>query len=404
MSKLTATSFKHAKHTDKRQEIPDGAGLYLVLQPKPSTVRSWAYRYRHAGKSYKITLGTAVAAEPGFVPPPGALTLAMAREAAAVELKKREQGQNPAELRKPKIVTADTFETIARDCFQYARDKQGNPLRSAGRQIRDLERLAFPTLGRMPVASIRRRDIIQLLRKIDAEHGPVAGDGVFASISKVMNQYAIEEEEFKSPLVKRMRQSHARERDRILSDVELQAIWLAAEESKDTFPKLVQFLLCSAARSCEAGGMRRDEVKDGVWTCPPERSKTKVEIVRPLSALAQIVLSKTPRIAGDFIFTRDGKTPYANPSKDKLRFDAKCAVSGYAMHDLRRTARSLMARAGVLDEIAERCLAHAVKGVKKVYNRHDYLKEQALAYEKLAGLIKLIVYPQDNVAAFPVAS
>jgi integrase len=403
MSKLTAVSVRNAKHTDRRQELPAGHGLYLVLQPKPSTVRSWAYRYRHAGKSYKITLGTAVDAEPGFIPPAGSLTLAMAREAAAVEGKKREQGKNPHEDRKPKV-TADTFETVARDCFKYARDKQGNPLRSAGRQIRDLERLAFPALGRMPIASIRRRDIIHLLRKIDDENGPVAGDGVFSSISKVMNQYAIEDEDFKSPLVKKMRTSHAKDRERILSDVELQAIWLAAEASDDTFPKLAQFLLLTAARSSEAAGMLRGEVKDNVWTCPPERSKTKVEIVRPLSKRAQEVLARVPRIAGEYVFTRDGQRPFANYSQEKKRFDAECGVSGYTVHDLRRTARSLLARAGVLDEVAEKCLGHSLRGVKKVYNRHDYLKEQALAYEKLASLIQLIVYPQDNVAAFPVAS
>ena len=49
----------NAKHTDKRQEIPDPGckGLHLVIQPKPSTVKSWAVRYRFGGKAYKLTLG-----------------------------------------------------------------------------------------------------------------------------------------------------------------------------------------------------------------------------------------------------------------------------------------------------------------------------------------------------------
>src|SRR6516162_194202 len=99
--KLSAKSVESAKHGDKRRELPDGGGLYLVLQPKPSTARSWAFRYRHAGKSYKLTLGNAVAAKPGMIPPEGSLSLAMARRAAAGELEKIEQGRNPAAERAP---------------------------------------------------------------------------------------------------------------------------------------------------------------------------------------------------------------------------------------------------------------------------------------------------------------
>jgi integrase len=407
MSKLTALSVKNAKHTHRRQELPAGHGLYLVLQPKPSTVRSWAYRYRHGGKSYKITLGTAVDAEPGFVPPEGSLTLSMARTAAGLVSTQREQGKNPAEERKPKGVAGDTFEVIARKCFERARDQNGDPLRSAGRQVRDMERLAFPVIGSMAMVAIKRSVVTRLLDKIEDENGQVAADGILACLSKVMGWYATRSDDYNSPIVKHMRRSNpkARARKHTLSDAELQKIWLAAEASDSIFAKIAQFLLLTAARRHEAGGMKREEVKDvekervlyNVWTCPRERSKTKVPIERPLSKLAQEVLAKAPRIGGDLFFTLDGVTPYDNFSKDKVRFDAKCGVSGYTVHDLRRTARSLMARAGIRDEVAERCLAHTVKGVKGVYNRHEYLAEKAQAYEKLASLIQLIVYPQDNV-------
>jgi integrase len=399
MSKLSPKQVEFARHTDRRQEIPDGAGLYLVLQPKPSTVRSWAYRYRHSGKSYKLTLGTVAIAKPGFTPPEGSLTLAMARAAAAVEAEKREQGKNPAEERRPKPVNADSFEVLARKCFARATDKNGDPLRSAARQISDMERLAFSVLGDKPIASIKRSDVVGLLDDIEDEQGPVAADGILACLSKVMNWYSIRDDNYRSPLVKGMRRSNpsARARDRILTDDELRAIWLAAEKEGGTFARITQFLLLTAARRCEASGMLRDEVKEGVWTCPRERSKTKKPIKRPLSELAQDVLEKTPKITGDLVFTLDGKTPFDNFHLQKKEFDAACGVKNYWTHDLRRTARSLLARAGVQDTVAERCLAHVVKGVKGTYDRHDYMAEMALAYEKLAGLIQLIVYPQDNV-------
>jgi integrase len=63
------------------------------------------------------------------------------------------------------------------------------------------------------------------------------------------------------------------------------------------------------------------------------------------------------------------------------------------VHDLRRTARSLMSRAEIRPDIAERVLGHAIQGVGRVYDRHEYLNEKRDALEKLAALIDAIVNP-----------
>jgi integrase len=68
-------------------------------------------------------------------------------------------------------------------------------------------------------------------------------------------------------------------------------------------------------------------------------------------------------------------------------------------HDLRRTARSLMSRAGVNPDIAERCLGHVIGGVRGVYDRHQYIEEMHHAFEALASQIERIVHPVENVVA-----
>ena len=65
----------------------------------------------------------------------------------------------------------------------------------------------------------------------------------------------------------------------------------------------------------------------------------------------------------------------------------------WQLHDLRRTARSLMARAGVRPDIAERVLGHAIAGVEGVYDRHQYADEKADALARLAALVRDIVQP-----------
>jgi integrase len=67
------------------------------------------------------------------------------------------------------------------------------------------------------------------------------------------------------------------------------------------------------------------------------------------------------------------------------------------LHDLRRTARSLLSRAGVSSEHAERIMGHAIEGVEGVYDRHSYRDEKADALKRLATLIDSIVNLRDNV-------
>ena len=70
-------------------------------------------------------------------------------------------------------------------------------------------------------------------------------------------------------------------------------------------------------------------------------------------------------------------------------------------HDLRRTARSLMSRAGVLPDIAERVLGHAILGVRGTYDCYEYFDEKREALEKLAALIERILHPTAAVMVFP---
>jgi integrase len=73
--------------------------------------------------------------------------------------------------------------------------------------------------------------------------------------------------------------------------------------------------------------------------------------------------------------------------------DAASGVTDWRLHDLGRTARSLMSRAGVSADIAERCLGHVIPGVRGVYDRHEYLDEKRQAFEALAAQIERIVNP-----------
>jgi integrase len=111
------------------------------------------------------------------------------------------------------------------------------------------------------------------------------------------------------------------------------------------------------------------------------------------------ILQGLPRIVGcDFVFAGAGGKAINALSLWKRELDEASGVSGWTLHDLRRTARSLMSRAGVNGEVAERCLGHSVGGlVRETYDRHEYLEEKRHAFETLAAQIERIVNPVENV-------
>jgi len=75
-------------------------------------------------------------------------------------------------------------------------------------------------------------------------------------------------------------------------------------------------------------------------------------------------------------------------------------VSNWRVHDLRRTARSLLSRAGIAADIGERCLGHALPGIRGTYDHYDYQPEMRRAYDALAALIERIANPpKGNVTA-----
>jgi integrase len=153
--------------------------------------------------------------------------------------------------------------------------------------------------------------------------------------------------------------------------------------------------------------MHSDEIVGDLWTIPGARYKTKLDHVIPLTDMARQCIGNR----SGFIFsTTDGEVAFSGFSKAKAELDrliaaarkesGRPAMPGWTLHDLRRTARSLMSRAKVPTDHAERALGHVMNGVRETYDRYEYLDEKRAAFEALAGLVALILSPQSgNVVA-----
>ena len=193
------------------------------------------------------------------------------------------------------------------------------------------------------------------------------------------------------------------------SDAFYEPLWAAAEDNS-TFGAFVRLALLTAQRRQKLAEMRWQDVTiDGAWDIPTEDREKGNGGALVLPEVALDIIRARPRLNPYVFAGRDG--PFTSFSPGKRALDAKVAKSlgeplpPWTIHDLRRTSRSLMARAGVPRDVAERVMGHTLKGVEGIYDRHSYREEKAAALAKLARLIALILDPPgENVVALREAA
>jgi integrase len=417
---LTVKAVENLQVRAERYEVPDPGCAGLYLQIHPSGVKSWAYRYRFAGKSRKLTIGTAYTDKGVEVIGIGdardiadEARVSVARRIDPIEAKRSEHKRAAIE----RAAAENTLRAVAKEYLKHRKD-----LRSVDHRKKVFERLIFPALGERSIESISRREIMKLLDQVAKDRGPVMADYVLATLRGLLNWHAVrsEDDDYISPIRRGMAQTSTKERarKRTLSEIEIRALWRAADED-DLFGRYLQFVLLTATRRNEAARMRRSEIEGDDWTIPAARYKTKLDHLVPLPTAAVTIVAKAPKIGrSDYVFTPDGKQPLSGFGCRKSAFDkimlaqlrklveevgedsASIQLPRWTIHDLRRTARTLLSQAGVPSEHAEAALGHVKKGVEGTYDRHQYRTEKKAAFAKLADLIDRIVNPGANVVAF----
>jgi integrase len=370
-------------------------GRNLMLRLSYGGSRAWRVVYYQDGKPHAKTIG--------HYP---ALGVAAARKAA----------------RKFDIETASaaaqagSFKDVAGAWLRHYVDAK--QLRSKDEILRQLEKYVFPAWERTPFFEIRRGTVNALLDRIVERHGRSQADGVLATIRSICNWFQSRDENYVSPIVKGMKRDHRRAsekaRDRILTDDEIRALWKACDKltrEGNIFGGLVKLLLLTGQRREKVAQMRRDDIESGVWSIATEAREKGNAGALKLPAGALEIIERQPEIDDNpYVFAgsergrrhgkKSGPPSFNSWSQRKTELDERLpAMPRWTLHDLRRTARSLMSRAGVPRDHAERVLGHAIVGVEGIYDRHAYFTEKADALERLAKLVSEIVSPppQTNV-------
>ena len=392
----------------------------LCLRLSATGARSWVAMYRVGGKQVRETLGS-VARVPNVDD---------ARRLALASMQKARAGVNPVEERRA-AKTRAAANTVAAAIERYL-ERCKRDLRP--KTVRGYAQLfnhdVLPRWGARPLSQITKGDVLELLhdkasgrdrKRRGANGGATVQANRLLARLRTFFAWAVDNDlAVADPTVGVRKPAKESTRDRVLSDDEIRAFWTATAaidaKRRDAVPfgALFRLLLLTAQRKSEVAGLRWSEIKDDVWTIPGTRSKNGKPHLVHLSDLALEVLATVPRVEGrDLLFSGTGQTATSGFGRAKERVDRlmvealpeDAELPAWTIHDLRRSATTIIARLGIAPHVADRVLNHqagTIRGVAAVYNRFEYLAERKAAMEALGRFIEALMRPDEAKNVVPI--
>jgi integrase len=352
------------------------------------------------------------------------MSLAQAREKAVQWKSQLKAGVDPSaeEARKRE----NSFAAVAEQFIAYIHRQK---LRTAPVMERNLREtfIKGAKWGTRPIADLRSDDIKRVIRNAVDRGATYQAFRDFALIRRLFN-WAIGTDDYglESNPCRRLNPSdligQRHDRDRVLSDEELQAFWRATERFNYPYGPMYRLLLLTGLRLGEVCGARWSEfdLARKEWTIPAERMK-KVKggakpFMVPLTDAMLTLLGTLPRFnSGDFVFSNNfgnQSLKPANFSDPKERLDSvmrdelaklaidpdKVTLPHFVNHDIRRTVRTHLSALRISEEVREAVLAHVRPGIKGTYDKHQYFDEKREALTLWNARLHSIVEPlPENV-------
>ena len=386
------------------QTVTDAAIRGFQARRLPSGNVRFTFRYSLPGSPQReIRLGLH-----------GEITADQARDLASDYAHKVRQGHDP--VAEQKVAAARSENTVNAVLDNYVkRDVKVRGLKSETAIVSMFDRFVRPRLGACSIYDLKKSDIIAMLEAIEDTGKRFAANACWRVFRAALNWHANRDDDFHVPRIKaRVKQSES-VRDRILTDEEIRDVWQALDRLElghgvpVAYPRFIRSLLLTGQRRSSVAQMHTDEIAGDEWLIPAAKMKSgKPQLVHITAALRDQL--GTGR---GYVFSRDGgatgiggfvecKTALdAKVDERRLADGRKPIKERWVLHDLRRTARSIMSRCATPD-VAERVLGHAIPGIRGVYDHYDYAAEKRAALEGLARHINGVVNPSPGkVVALP---
>ena len=260
-------------------------GFGVKVTPRGRKVFVVLYRTGGAGSSLrKYTIGVF-----------GRVTLHQARVAAQRVFAAKLVGRDPAAEKRTakRRVVADRVDELL-EAFIAQHVSQN---RSAAEISRLLRREVGKTWGHKSIHEISKRDIVELISAIEQRGAPVAANKALKTIKTFLRWCVGRAVLEQSPADGVPLPAKEVARDRVLTDLELTQVILAARKIGGLYGGIVELLALTGQRREEVAGSTWDEfdLDQRIWTLPKARTKNAKQHTVHLSAQAIAILKRIDR-------------------------------------------------------------------------------------------------------------
>ncbi len=374
---LTDATLKNLRPKSRGYKCTDRDGMYAYVSPGGAI--SFRYDYRFNGRRETVTLGRYGR---------GGLSLAQARERLFDIKRTIAEGASPAiekQRAKRRLQEARSFEHVAQAWMDKA------PMADSTRNMRRsiFNREVLPKWRSRLLSEITPDDLRAHCKTIVDRGAPATAIHVRDIVKQIYGWAILHGEKIDNPAEGVGPASIAtfRPRDRSLSPAEIR-IMLALSGDVATLPTIrlgLKFILLSMARKSELKDGVWDEVDfaNAVWSIPKARMKRSRPHNVYLSTQMLDILIALKTCAGNSRYILpsryDADAPMSRATFNRVTSaiaerarERSLPLEPFTVHDLRRTASTLLHEMGFNSDWIEKGLAHEERSSRGVYNKAEF--------------------------------
>lgn len=391
---LTDAQCRAAKPKDGIYRLNDYKGLYLEI--KPNGIKAWRYRFKLNDKASWYALGDYPS-----------VTLGEAREKCEASRKLVKDGVNPVQHRqieriKRELDSANTFKAIAHEWLAL----KDWAVITKKRRLDMLERVVFPSIGKLPVRQITPAHVLDILNRTAKRGAPTVAAEAKRTMSSVFGHAAATLRADTDPVwpVRNALPPNKTQHKRALSVEEVGKLLSDFDGHGGNFQtiKAFQLMWLTLSRPNETIQAEWSEIdlEKELWTIPAHRMKARRVHVVPLPTQAVVLLNAMRPVTGHTKFVFPNRDDRQRPMADAALRQALKKLgwaTKYSPHGTRTTGSTRLNEMGYRADAIEAQLAHAEpNSVRRTYNHATYLEERRVMMQDWAD--KLEVWKQALMA------
>jgi integrase len=394
---LTDTKLKALKPGDRVYIVTDSRGLYVEVFPTGGVI--WRCRYRINGKQEKVTIGKYPS-----------LTLKDARVKRDELMQLAARGKSPAkekQLIKQRLSATTTVKEFGE---RYYNEVVVRDRKDPTDMLRCLTKDIYPAIGEKSLQDVTIADI-QRLVDMKKAHGFEAAAVVLRGVLKRLFDYAVARQVVdKNPAVALPTRFIAKlkARDRALTSEEIRTYLRTLYQSsiRQQFKLGLHLILLTLVRKSELLNARWEHVhlEEGFWEIPAENSKTGKPHLVFLSRQAVELFRELRFLSGTSPLVLPGRSsldkPFAHNALNHALDGVTFPIAHFTIHDMRRTASTLLHERGFVSDVIEKALNHTMGGVRGVYNRAEYADQRRDMLQWWGDYVDSLAVGSTNVVHF----